>query len=53
MLLCTTKGGADRIIRLWELDTSLCVQEYSGHADVVRDVKVVNADVFLSASNDW
>ena len=39
------------IIRLWGLDNGLCVQEYRGH--VVRDVKVVNADVFLSASNDW
>ena len=46
-------GGADRIIRLWELDNSLCVQEYRGHGDVVRDVKVISADVFLSASNDW
>ena len=46
-------GGADRIIRLWELDNSLCVQEYRGHGDVVRDVKVINVDVFLSASNDW
>ena len=34
-------GGADRIIRLWELDNSLCVQEYRGHGDVVRDVKVI------------
>ena len=46
-------GGADHIIRLWELDNSLCVQEYRGHGDVVRDVKVINTDVFLSASNDW
>ena len=23
-------GGADHIMRLWELDNSLCVQEYSG-----------------------
>ena len=46
-------GGADCIIRLWELDNSLCVQEYRGHGDVVRDVKVINTDVFLSASNDW
>ena len=46
-------GGPDRIIRLWELDNSLCVQEYRGHGDVVRDVKVINADMFLSAFNDW
>ena len=29
-------GGADHIIRLWELDNSLCVQEYRGHGDLVR-----------------
>ena len=46
-------GGADRIIRLWELNSELCVQEYRGHADVVRDVKVISADMFLSVSNDW
>ena len=31
----------------------MCVQEYRGHTDVVRDVKVITSDVFLSASNDW
>ena len=55
LILCVFlfSGGADRIIRLLELDNSLCVQEYRRHGDVVRDVKVINVDVFLSASNDW
>ena len=41
------------MVRLWEVDTRMCVQEYRGHADVVRDVKVSSHEVFLSASNDW
>eukprot|EP00731_Ephydatia_muelleri_P024286 Em0016g557a len=44
--------GADRSIKLWELDTKLCLQEYRGHSDVVRDVKVASSDIFLSAAND-
>lgn len=51
MLLIT--GGADRVIKLWEVDTKLCLQEYVGHSDVVRDVKVTSSETFLSASNDW
>ncbi len=46
-------GGADRVVRLWEVDTKMCIQEYSGHGDVVRDVKVSSHELFLSASNDW
>lgn len=46
-------GGADRVIKLWEIDSKLCVQEYHGHADVVRDVKVFSGEVFFSSSNDW
>ena len=49
----TYTGGADRVIRLWEVDSKICVQEYHGHADVVRDVKVVSGDMFLSSANDW
>ncbi|XP_064395188.1 phospholipase A-2-activating protein-like [Halichondria panicea] len=45
-------GGADRVVRLWEVDTKMCIQEYSGHGDVVRDVKVSSHELFLSASND-
>ena len=41
------------MVRLWEVDTRMCVQEYRGHADVVRDVKVTSLEGFLSASNDW
>ncbi len=41
------------MVRLWEVDTKMCIQEYSGHGDVVRDVKVSSPEVFLSASNDW
>ena len=41
------------MIKLWEIDTQLCVQEYQGHSDVVRDVKVISSDLFLSAANDW
>ena len=29
------------------------MQEYQGHSDVVRDVKVISSDLFLSAANDW
>ena len=46
-------GGADRVIRLWELSNKLCVQEYHGHTDVVRCVCVISSELFLSASNDW
>lgn len=45
-------GGADKIIRLWEVDTKLCIQEYRGHTDVVRDIKVASEDTFFSAAND-
>ena len=51
--LCSSLAGADKLIRLWELDTKLCVQEYRGHTDVVRDVKVASRDHFFSAANDW
>ncbi len=53
MCLLVVVGGADRAVRLWELETKVCVQEYRGHADVVRDVKVTSRDTFLSAANDW
>ncbi len=46
-------GGADRAIRLWEVNTKVCLQEYAGHRDVVRDIKVYSCDLILSASNDW
>lgn len=46
-------GGADRVVKLWEVDTKLCVQQYAGHGDVVRDIKVTSSETFLSASNDW
>ena len=46
-------GGADRSIRLWEVDTRLCLQEYRGHSDVVRDIKLASSEVFFSAANDW
>ena len=46
-------GGADKMIKLWDISTSSCIQEYCGHSDVVRDVKVLSAEVFISASNDW
>ena len=46
-------GGADRTVCLWEVESGLCVQEYRGHADVVRDVKVMTPELFISASNDW
>ncbi|XP_019853296.1 PREDICTED: phospholipase A-2-activating protein-like [Amphimedon queenslandica] len=65
---CTNRflsGGADKLIRLWSIDSSSssatptssspscsCVCEYRGHSDVVRDVKVLSCDQFLSASND-
>lgn len=52
-LLPLVTGGADRLIKLWEVDTKLCLQEYVGHSDVVRDVKVTSSETFLSASNDW
>jgi phospholipase A-2-activating protein len=45
-------GGADKMIKLWDISTSSCIQEYRGHGDVVRDVKVLSAEVFISASND-
>ena len=31
----------------------LCVQEYKGHTDVVRDIKIASSDTFFSAANDW
>ena len=46
-------GGADKVIRLWEVNSKLCVLEYRGHRDVVRDVKVASLDTFYSAANDW
>lgn len=48
---CT--GGADKVIRLWEVETKICIQEYKGHTDVVRDVKIASKDAFFSAANDW
>lgn len=51
--LYTGVGGADKVIKLWEIDTQLCIQDYRGHSDVVRDVKVISSELFLSASNDW
>ena len=45
-------GGADRKVKLWEVDSGVCVQEYSGHSDVVRDIKVVSYQIFISAAND-
>ena len=45
-------GGADRKVKLWEVDSGVCLQEYSGHNDVVRDIKVVSHQVFISAAND-
>ena len=53
ILIVNFLGGADRIIRLWELESKLCVQEYRGHSNVVRDVKIISAEIFLSVSNDW
>ena len=50
---CPCVGGADKTIRLWEVDSKLCKQEYRGHTDVVRDVKVASPDTFYSAANDW
>ena len=41
------------MIRVWEVDNKLCVQEYSGHTDVVRDIEVATKDTFFSAANDW
>ena len=29
----------DRTVKLWEVDTKLCVQQYTGRGDVVRDIK--------------
>jgi len=46
-------GGADKLVKLWELGSKMCVQEYRGHNDVVRDVKIATPDTFYSASNDW
>ena len=46
-------GGADRTVKLWEVETKLCVQQYAGHSDVVRDIKVTSSETFLSAANDW
>ena len=40
-------------MKLWEVDTKLCVQQYTGHGDVVRDIKVTSSETFLSAANDW
>ena len=39
-------------MKLWEVDSGVCVQEYSGHGDVVRDIKVVSHQIFISAAND-
>ena len=45
-------GGADRRVKLWETDSKVCLQEYAGHNDVVRDIKIVSCQIFLSAAND-
>jgi phospholipase A-2-activating protein len=46
-------GGADHRVKLWEVDTSgVCLQEYAGHNDVVRDIKIVSRQTFISAAND-
>ena len=39
-------------MKLWEVDSGVCLQEYCGHNDVVRDIKVVSHQVFISAAND-
>ena len=45
-------GGADCKVKLWEVDSGVCLQEYAGHNDVVRDIKIVSHQVFISAAND-
>lgn len=45
-------GGADQLIKLWQVSSLSCVQEYHGHQDVVRDIKVLSPEQFLSAAND-
>ena len=52
MLGYTYIGGADRLIKLWQLSSLSCVQEYHGHQDVVRDIKVISPEQFLSVAND-
>jgi len=46
-------GGADKLIKLWQLSSLSCVQEYHGHEDVVRDVDVFSSEQFVSVANDW
>ncbi|XP_065917217.1 phospholipase A-2-activating protein-like [Dysidea avara] len=45
-------GGADKLIKLWQLSSLSCVQEYRGHEDVVRDLKVFSSEQFVSIAND-
>ena len=47
-----TPGGADKRVKLWEIDSGACLQEYAGHNDVVRDIKIVSRQIFVSAAND-
>ena len=43
-------ASADRTIKLWEGES--CVQSYTGHEDVVRDLALLPGVGFVSASND-
>ena len=52
VMVMLSLGGADKLIKLWQLSSLSCVQEYHGHHDVVRDIKVLSPEQFLSAAND-
>ena len=52
VMVMLSLGGADKLIKLWQLSSLSCVQEYRGHHDVVRDIKVLSPEQFLSAAND-
>lgn len=43
-------ASADKTIKMWK-EGKVCVT-YNGHKDCVRDIAVLNADRFLSCSND-
>ena len=43
-------AAADRTIKLWAGER--CVHTFTGHEDVVRSLARVDADRFVSSSND-
>jgi WD40 repeat protein len=45
-------GGADRTLRVWDIDKGVCLQKLEGHNSWVKAVAVINAQKVVSGSDD-